>query len=97
MDNLPFGIQKLIAAYPSMNFSYQDNILSVNGEKIVYDDGKQKSFIEQLDNCDIEDMFAMKYDTSVTIPSYLSDAGRGRCETLFKAMYGHSASKVAKN
>lgn len=96
-DTVPEGARRLIAAYPDMDMRYVDNQMVIAGETVPYDDGKPKSFVEQLDDCDVEDMFAMPYDTSVTRPDYLSDPGRGRCEALYKAMYGHNASEVAKN
>lgn len=96
-DSLPTGVQRLIETYPKADISYSNNYLVVNGERIIYDDGKKKSFVEMLDNSDVEDMFAMNYDTARTVPAYLSDAGRGRCEALFKAMYGHNASEVSRN
>ena len=96
-DGIPAGAQKLIKAYPEMAISYEDNHIIVNGERIPYDDGKKKSFVELLDNSDVEDMFAMAYDITVPQPAYLSDAGRSRCEALFKAMYGHSEAEVARH
>ena len=75
---------------------YKDGyIVFPDGERILYDDGKKKSFTVMLDNSDVEDMFGMRYDTASSKPGYLSDAGRSRCEALFKKMYGKSASEVA--
>lgn len=97
-DTIPLGAQKLIRSYPTLALKYADNqIIFPDGEGIVYDDGRQKTFIEQLDDCDIEDMFAMQYDTVSTPPKYLNDCGRGRCEALYKKMYGNSAAAVQKN
>ena len=97
-DTIPLGAQKLIRSYPALNLRYADNqIIFPDGEGIIYDDGRQKTFIEQLDDCDIEDMFAMQYDTVSTSPKYLNDCGRGRCEALYKKMYGNSAAAVQKN
>lgn len=97
-DTIPLGAQKLIRSYPTLALKYADNqIIFPDGEGIVYDDGRQKSFIEQLDDCDIEDMFAMEYDTVSMPPKYLQDCGRGRCEALYKKMYGNSAAAVQKN
>lgn len=95
-SGIPEGARKLMEAYPDAGITYEDNCIVVNGERIVYDDGKEKTFLQKLDNCDVEDMFSMIYDTQATTPAYLNDAGRGRCEQLFKAMYGHNASEVSK-
>lgn len=97
-DTIPLGAQKLILSYPTLALKYANNkIIFPDGEGIIYDDGRQKSFIELLDDCDIEDMFSMQYDTVSTPPKYLNDCGRGRCEALYKKMYGNSAAAVQKN
>lgn len=93
---VPEGARKLIAAYPNLSLRYEDNhIIFPDGTSIVYDDGRAKTFVEQLDDCDIEDMFAIEYDTVSTPPKYLNDCGRGRCEQFFKKVYGNSANAVA--
>ena len=96
-DTLPVPVRILQKVYPNIDIEYGHNILTVNGEEIVYDDMKDKGFIEMLDNCDVEDMFSRPYDTSEARPTYLSDAGRGRCEAFFKAMYGHTEKEVSRN
>lgn len=96
-SGIPDAARRIIEAYPDFDITYSDNYLTVNGERILVDDGKDKSFVQKLDDCDVEDMFSMTYDQQATTPAYLSDAGRGRCEALFKAMYGHSAGEVSKN
>ena len=63
-DTIPLGAQKLILSYPTLALKYADNrIIFPDGEGIIYDDGRKKSFIELLDDCDVEDMFSMQYDT----------------------------------
>ena len=68
-----------------------------DGTTIVYDDGREKSFVEKLDDCDVEDMFSMTYDRDTTIPAYLNDCGRGRSEQLYKKMYGNNEAEVKNN
>ena len=95
---IPALAQRLINAYPEQHLTYTDNhIVFPDGTKIVFDDGKQKSFEQMLDDCDIEDMLSMKYDPSEKIPGYLSDAGRARSEAFFKKMYGNNEAAVRKN
>lgn len=95
-NDIPEGARKLISAYPALQLKYDANqIIFPDGTSIVYDDGKTKTFVEQLDDCDIEDMFAMEYDTVTTPPKYLNDCGRGRNEQFFKKVYGNSANAVA--
>lgn len=93
---VPAGARILMDVYPDAGMKYKDGyIVFPDGERILYDDGKKKSFIVMLDNSDVEDMFSMRYDTVSPKPGYLSDAGRSRCEALFKKMYGKSASEVS--
>lgn len=92
----PLGVQALMKAYPELIDRYENNhIVFKDGSKMTYDDGVKKDFVQTLDNSDIEDMFSLEYTTSGT-PGYLADAGRSRCDALFKKMYGNSASQVEK-
>ena len=98
VDTTPQYVKKIIYAYPDFGIRYSDgNLVFKNGTIIKCDDGKDKSFVEKLDNCDVEDMFSMRYDTTTAEPEYLSDCGRGRNEELFKTMYGNTESYVRKN
>lgn len=95
---IPIYAQKIIDAYPDFGIRFEDGYLVFkDGTKIICDDGESKNFVEKLDNCDIEDMFSMKYNTTVVEPSYLNDCGRGRCENLFKKMYGNTESAARTN
>ncbi|MBR1656353.1 MAG: M15 family metallopeptidase [Prevotella sp.] len=97
-DTIPLFAKKIIKVYPDFDIKYLDNsLIFSDGTKIIYDDGKDKSFIEKLDNCDIEDMFSMTYDVERSEPLYLNDCGRGRCEVFFKKMYGNNEAAVRKN
>ena len=97
-NDIPEGAKRIIAAYPDFNLKYAENrIIFPDNTSIVYDDHKKKSFTEMMDDCDVEDMFSMKYDRNSQKPEYLEDAGRGRCEPLFKKMYGNSEAAVRKN
>lgn len=97
-DTIPENVRKIIKVYPDFNISYSDNhLVFTDGTAIVYDDGREKSFVEKLDDCDVEDMFSMTYDRDATIPAYLNDCGRGRSEQLYKKMYGNSEAEVKNN
>ena len=92
---IPAGAKALIKAYPNFVKGYEnDRLLLADGTRMMYDDGKEKSFGQKLDDADPEDMFAFIYDRTGKEPSYLQDAGRSRCEALFKMMYGDSESTV---
>lgn len=98
VDTIPRYAQKIINAYPEFEIKYSDgNLVFMNGTTIICDDNKEKGFVEKLDNCDIEDMFSMSYDTTAVEPAYLNDCGRGRNEELFKIMYGSTESIARKN
>ena len=96
-DTLPQGISTLMSVYAECVTGYADGyLLMADGERILYDDGVEKDFSTILDNSDPQDMFTMLYDTIAEKPHYLSDAGRSRCEQLFKNMYGHNETEVQK-
>ena len=96
--NIPAGARALIDAYPDFIKGYSNNkILFKDGTEMTYDDGRQKSFVQKLDDSDIEDMFAFKYDLNSWTPGFQQDAGRSRNEALFKKMYGNSAAAVRKH
>lgn len=98
IDSIPFYAKKIIDAYPDFCMKYKNGyLIFADGTKMICDDGKEKSYVEKLDNCDIEDMFSMKYDTTITLPSYLNDCGRGRNEELFMKMYGNTELSARKN
>lgn len=98
IDTIPLYVKRVIAAYPDFGIEYSNNkLIFPDGTTIVCDDGKIKSFTEKLDNCDIEDMFSMIYDADSATPTFLNDCGRGRCEELFKKMYGCNENAARKN
>lgn len=97
-SGIPQGAKILLTAYPQQIKTYQNGyLIMADGSRILYDDGKKKSFVEKLDNSDPEDMFSFKYDRRAQIPEYLQDAGRSRSEVLFKKMYGSTEAEVRKN
>ncbi len=88
-QTVPKGAAILLKAYPNFIKKYENGQLHLSdGTKITYDDGRDKTFLQKLDDADPEDMFAFKYNRRSWTPEYLQDAGRSRCEQLFKKMYG---------
>ena len=97
-DTIPAGARRLMDVYPNQGITYNQNkIWFPDSTFIVYDDGKEKDFVTKLDDCDIEDMFSMKYVRGSNPPDYLSDCGRGRSEQLYKKMYGSNEAAVRHN
>lgn len=96
-SGIPKEAMAVIRAYPDQGLTYRDNkLVFADGTSIVFDDGVEKDFATKLDRSDVEDMFSLAYDRDGQ-PDYLADAGRSRCEPLFKKMYGKSAKQVRKN
>ena len=94
--SIPEGARILMEVYPDFVKGYKNgNLVMSDGSTIVYDDGRKKSFVELLDDADPEDMFAFTYDLNSWTPGKMQDAGRSRCEALFKKMYGNSAKAVS--
>lgn len=95
-DTIPAGATAILKSYPDFCVEYKDNkIIFKDGTSMVYDDNRAKSFDEKLDDSDIEDMFSIPYDMDGN-PEYLADAGRSRCEALFKKMYGSSQAEAQR-
>lgn len=96
-QGLPLGVRALMNAYPDFVVGYADGrIRMADGSEMTYDDGKEKSFDELLDNSDIEDMFFVPYEVPDSAPVYLSDAGRSRSDAFFKKMYGADETAVRR-
>lgn len=96
-SEIPLGARALIDSYPDFIKGYADGkIIFTDGTKMIYDDGKKKGFAEMLDYSDLEDMFYVPYRKPDGSPRYQEDAGRSRCDALFKKMYGSSAEAVRR-
>ena len=70
-----------------------------DGQKILYDDGRTKSFDEKLQHPDLKDMLSQPYKpgkpSAVTPPD--QDPGRIRVGAFFDAVYGTTAGQVQGN
>ena len=52
---MPSGAKALIEAYPDFVMGYEaDSLLLADGTRMLYDDGREKSFEEKLDDADPE-------------------------------------------
>ncbi|MDI3319527.1 M15 family metallopeptidase [Pinibacter soli] len=98
---VPHNVQKLMSAYPDFVRGYENNYIIFNdNSKMLYDDGiANKSYVQLLNNPDIEDQFKYEYKKG-NIPSAITknnDPGRMRNEAFFKKMYGSTEAEVKKN
>lgn len=96
---IPLFAKVLQESYPDFVSGYEDgSIVFHDGTSMPCDDGREKDYLERLDDTDIEDMFLEIYPTEKSVvPDYLADSGRYRCEAFFKKMYGDSEAAVRKN
>ncbi|CAN5555994.1 M15 family metallopeptidase [soil metagenome] len=98
---IPPKLQKLVNAYPDFIQSANENeLIWKDGTVIQYDDGKNKTFNELLNDPDIEDMMFQDYTMGAnwsSPPDVNFEPGRIRYEPLFLKMYGSSAKEVERN
>lgn len=96
-SDIPDGLKKLKKAYPDFIDSVDNNHLYFkDGTKMIYDDGREKTFEEKLEDPDLEDMMSQEYPMGrdYEIPDVNEDPGRIRYEPFFMKIYGSSASEV---
>jgi hypothetical protein len=95
------GLQKLLKAYPNFLDKADGNKLYwKDGATMIYDDGKEKTHEEKLENADIEDMISQEYVMGAKWsepPAKNFEPGRIRYEPFFEKMYGNSQSAVTSN
>lgn len=89
-------LDRLVAAYPDF-LKGHDGVSAIwrDGARMVFDDGKQKSFEERLISADLEDAFEPPYPVGPMLddPQPNFDPGRARNEAFFKKMYGDCKKK----
>lgn len=86
---------RLALSYPQVSHCQNNHIIFTDGSRLLYDDGRKKSFEELLNNADIEDMFYFHYPRgkdSYNAPEKNYDPGRIRNEAFMKKIYGNSAA-----
>ena len=93
--------EKLKKAYSQIVGCTNNHIIWKDGTKMLYDDGRSKSFEALLNSADIEDMFHYGYPKGAAGygrgPKKNFDPGRIRNEKFFRHMYGNSAKDVKKH
>ena len=81
-----------VAENNSLYLIMKDNV------RILYDDGKVKSFAEKLDHPDLEDMLSQEYPAG-EFKEYRADydPGRFRVTAFFNTVYGGASQQVQAN
>lgn len=100
-SNIPIGLRRLVAAYPDfLDYADENNLYWLDGTVMKYDDGREKTHEEKLNNPDLEDMMSQEYVAGWDWdepPAKNFEPGRIRYEPFFKKMYGSSANEVRAN
>ena len=96
--DLDRAIAALIAAYPDhLSHREGNELVWLDGTRMVIDDGVAKDHFMRLEEADIEDMLAQTYlvgPCSFAAPPENYEPGRIRSEAFFRKMYGNSAAEV---
>lgn len=95
----------ILLAYPTscadVQMSPDNRVVLVmrDGIRIVYDDGKKKTFEQKLKDPDLEDMLSQIYDPGTVARAVPVDfdPGRFRVDTFFRTVYGADKTKVKAN
>lgn len=94
-------INSLLTGYSRYIDSINNNkVYFSNGNALVFDDKKEKSFDQKLTDADIEDQFYQLYPLGNDYQDLLKenfDPGRFRCDEFFRNIYGSSKDEVQKN
>lgn len=87
--------EKLVSSYSQIQSCKNNYIIWNDGTKMLYDDGKKKSFKELLTSPDIQDTFHFEYPINFfPPPSFMNDPGRIRNDAFFKKLYGNNKDEV---
>ncbi len=85
-------------AYPkAIARTTKNAIVWADSTIMLFDDGRKKSFVELLQNADLEDQLSQPYPKFFLKPSPNQDPARFRYEPFFKKMYGSTENEVRKN
>jgi len=104
-DSVKRDLLALMLAYPDAISGAERGgdgrvyVVMASGERIIYDDGREKSFGQQLSGADIEDSLSIPYPLEMirTVPEGNNDPGRIRCYALLGVLYGGTRAAVEAN
>jgi len=96
---VPKEVELLMSVYSSQIIGFENiHLVFADSSRLLFDDGKQKSAEELLENPDVKDMFAYSYPTGKAESlAKFCNPGRIRNEEFFKKMYGKTSSEVQQN
>lgn len=93
-----FGFEKLFCFYGDDIVKKEGNFLYFkDGSRLIYDDKKNKTQKELLENADIEDSLQAKYPALQPLHVKRDDSSRVRDTNFLKKLYGNSKKEVEKN
>jgi len=96
-DSTPAKVVLLMKLYKDIVEYKEGTLIFSDKTSLVYDDAKQKSIDELLNNPDVEDMFIWRYKAGNNQPINREDPGRIRNVDFYKKIYGKSQVEVRKN
>jgi len=96
---IPKEVKVLLSVYPSQVIGFENNyIVFADSSRLLFDDGKQKTEEELIENPDVQDMFAYSYlKGEIENPAKFHNPGRMRNEDFLKKIYGKTSAEVQQN
>lgn len=95
--NIATGLNPITKAYKQVTSIRGNTVYFDDNSTLIYDDKKDKTEKEKLQNADIKEMISEPYAAFSKITPPNSDAGRYRNEAFLKKLYGSSRKEVEKN
>lgn len=92
-------MRRLVAAYPEFLAGFEGNqIIWRDGTRMLFDDGRDKTFMQRLTDPDLEDQFYTEYPRGLrgVPPLENIDPGRVRYQPFFTKMYGDCTDDSAE-
>jgi len=92
------GLGCFARAYPEAVCAVEENSLVLcDGQRFTYDDGRDKSYAERLEQPDLQDMLAQRYPALAELraPAPHFEPGRVRLTAFFQALYGKTPRDVS--
>lgn len=95
--NTNTGYNPITKAYTKVLSIHNNTVYFDDNTTLNYDDKKEKTGEEKIQNADIEDMISEPYAAFTKITPPIFDTGRYRNEAFLKKLYGSNKKEVEKN